>query len=63
VVLALTTRWSRRDWVAGLAVGAVSSFWLAEWPTIGAVIALAFAVPALLSLTVMWLGARERAVR
>jgi len=30
-------------------VGAVAGFWFAEWPTLGAVIALAFAVPAALS--------------
>jgi hypothetical protein len=36
-------------WLAGLVVGAASGFWLAELPTIGLVIAIAFAVPALFS--------------
>ena len=30
-------------------VGVAAGFWLAEWPTLGAVIAIAFAVPAALS--------------
>jgi hypothetical protein len=39
----------RRDWLAGLVVGAVAGFWFAEFPTLGMVIAVAFAVPAVLS--------------
>jgi len=38
-----------RGWLAGLVVGVAAGFWLAEWPTLGALIALAFAVPAALS--------------
>jgi len=36
-------------WLAGLVVGAVAGFWFAEWPTFGAVLAIAFALPAALS--------------
>jgi hypothetical protein len=39
----------RSNWVAGLVVGAVAGFLLAELPAAAAVIALAFAVPALAS--------------
>jgi uncharacterized protein (DUF2062 family) len=45
----LKARWSPRAWVAGLVVGVASGFWFAEWPTFGAFLAVAFAVPALLS--------------
>jgi hypothetical protein len=44
-------RRTRRDWLAGLVVGVVAGFWFAEWPTFGALIAVAFAVPAALSRT------------
>jgi len=38
-----------RGWLAGLVVGVVAGFWFAEWPTLGALIAAAFAVPAAVS--------------
>ena len=38
-----------RSWLAGLVVGVAAGFWLAEWPAHGAVLAVAFAVPAALS--------------
>ena len=41
----------RRDWFAGLAVGAAAGFLLAVLPTLGAVLAVVFAVPALRSRT------------
>ena len=41
----------RRDWFAGLVVGAAAGFLFAALPTLGAVLAVAFAVPALLSRT------------
>jgi hypothetical protein len=44
-------RRTRRDWLAGLVVGVAAGFWFAEWPTLGALIAVAFAVPAALSRT------------
>ena len=47
----MTARWSRRDWIAGLAVGAGVGFFFAELPILGAILAVAFAVPALLSRT------------
>ena len=40
-----------RGWLAGLVVGVVAGFWFAEFPTLGAIIAVAFAVPAALSRT------------
>jgi hypothetical protein len=42
-------RETRRGWLAGLVVGVVAGFWFAEWPTLGALIAIAFAVPAAIS--------------
>jgi hypothetical protein len=38
-----------RGWLAGLIVGVVAGFWFAEWPTLGAVIAVLFAIPAAMS--------------
>lgn len=48
---ARSLRSGRRNWLAGLVVGVVAGFWFAEWPTLGAVIAIAFAVPAVISAT------------
>lgn len=45
----MTTQWSRRNWLAGLAVGASAGFFFAELPTLGAVLVVAFAVPAIVS--------------
>ena len=38
-----------RSWLAGLVVGVAAGFLFAEWPTLGAVIAVAFVVPATFS--------------
>lgn len=48
---ARSSRSGRRDWLAGLVVGVAAGFWFAEWPTLGVVIAVAFALPAAISVT------------
>jgi hypothetical protein len=42
---------TRRGWLAGLVVGLVAGFWFAEWPTLGALIVVAFAAPSAFSRT------------
>jgi hypothetical protein len=42
-------RISRTDWLAGLVVGAGAGLLLAEWPMAGALVAIAFALPAAVS--------------